>query len=745
MPRRTPALIDAEADAPQAARARPVGAAPDEALLRGLFDSPLMGFVVVELESGAVVAVNDRALAHAGLSRTAFASGPRDWASLAGPEEAAAARRALCDLRAHGTCDPYDVLWPGPDGSGASLRVSGAPLAGDPGRAVFALQERPGPDAWRDTEGRLELAVRAGGIGIFDWDLATGDVVWTKEQERLFGLASGGFEGRVEDWRRRILPEDLARVDGEVRAAVDRREADIDLAYRILRPDGGLRDLEGSARLFYGPDGRLRRMVGVQLDATERRRAEKELQARTRELEIVLSTVPAGVWFTYDPEVRHVTRNRWAAELMGVDPTDRDSFASPKARLGHVRVLRDGQEVSTPDLPLQRAMRGDPVEDEEYVFAFADGETRTLLSSSVALKDDAGRVVGAVAVSLDITARKRAEEALRESEGRFRLATEAFQGGVFDYDPTTDRVVRTRRHYDLVGEPPESIAPIREAWYDRIHREDWPAFDAARRAVLEGDAPQYEAEYRVRHHDGHWVWIWHRALAQRDASGRLTRVVGSLIDITERKRAEEHLRLLVDELNHRVKNTLATVQSIAAQSLKNAEVDPRVRELFESRLIALSGAHDVLTRENWESAQIREVVQGALKPHRPQDQDRIAVAGPPLRLKPRTALALSMALHELCTNAAKYGALSRDGGRVDLTWDLVPGADGQRFRMRWAEHGGPPVAPPSRKGFGSRLIERGLTVELDGTVRLAYAPDGVVCEIDAPLEAVREGLGTGSG
>jgi two-component sensor histidine kinase/integral membrane sensor domain MASE1 len=207
-------------------------------------------------------------------------------------------------------------------------------------------------------------------------------------------------------------------------------------------------------------------------------------------------------------------------------------------------------------------------------------------------------------------------------------------------------------------------------------------------------------------------------------------------EIAERTRAEAHQRLLINELNHRVKNTLATVQSIAAQTQRSAD-DPRQSyEAFTERLMALSRAHDVLTARRWEGAELRDVVDGAIQPF-DAGGGRFKVSGPSVWLEPQAALALAMALHELATNAAKYGALSVAAGRVSLAWSVKrDGDDGIELALTWREAQGPKVTPPSRKGFGSRLLERGLAAELNGTGVVDYRPDGLVCAMTAKLPAI---------
>jgi two-component sensor histidine kinase len=235
---------------------------------------------------------------------------------------------------------------------------------------------------------------------------------------------------------------------------------------------------------------------------------------------------------------------------------------------------------------------------------------------------------------------------------------------------------------------------------------------------------------------------WHRLITMPRKLSNGTYVWdGVQYDITDNKRAEEHLRLMVNELNHRVKNTLATVQSLAIQSfhrvgLATSDDICAARTAFEARLFALSRAHDVLTRENWEGANLSDVVREACAPFRThvEDAGRIEAQGQELRVPPAMSLSLSMAIHELCTNALKYGALKTSAGGVRISWFTTGSDDGARLVFRWEEHGGPPVSPPLRTGFGSRLIQKGLARELNGSAHIAYEPAGVICIIDVPLE-----------
>jgi two-component sensor histidine kinase len=206
---------------------------------------------------------------------------------------------------------------------------------------------------------------------------------------------------------------------------------------------------------------------------------------------------------------------------------------------------------------------------------------------------------------------------------------------------------------------------------------------------------------------------------------RLEREVG------ERARAERRQQLLIHELNHRVKNMLATVQSVARQSLGRAKGASPLAD-FEDRLMALAWTHDILTRERWAGASLRVMLERTLAPH--AGDGRVELSGPDLRISPKMALALAMGGHELATNAVKYGALSNEAGHVAVRWRLDPEAEPPRLILEWQESGGPPVQPPKLRGFGSRLLERGLAHELGGEVKIAFEPAGVRARISAPFQ-----------
>ncbi|WGM30764.1 HWE histidine kinase domain-containing protein [Brevundimonas sp. NIBR11] len=216
----------------------------------------------------------------------------------------------------------------------------------------------------------------------------------------------------------------------------------------------------------------------------------------------------------------------------------------------------------------------------------------------------------------------------------------------------------------------------------------------------------------------------------RDNGGAVVGIFVQGHDVTDTVRAAQRQRLMIDELNHRVKNTLATVQSIAMQTARS-HTDPRsFAESFQARLLSLSHTHDLLTRSHWEGADLRAVLEHETAAHGPS---RIVLNGPPLPLGPAAALSLGMIFHELATNAAKYGALSTPDGRVFVDWSIADQTN-RTLTMTWREVGGPTVSPPNRKGFGSRLIERNVRHDLAGEAKLSYASDGFIAELSVPLD-----------
>jgi PAS domain S-box-containing protein len=266
-------------------------------------------------------------------------------------------------------------------------------------------------------------------------------------------------------------------------------------------------------------------------------------------------------------------------------------------------------------------------------------------------------------------------------------------------------------------------------WPDMWPQESRASVEEALRAALSGEAAAFRALCPTAKGALRW---WDTTVSPILEEGRVIRVLATSRDVTGEMRAESHRQLLVNELNHRVKNTLATIQSIASQSLRNAGVDMAVRGAFEGRLMAIAATHNVLTDENWSAASLRQIIDGSVMPYR-ANPAQLTISGRDLMVSPKPAVVLALAFHELAINALKYGALSAPGGHVDIGWSV---ASGDQLDIIWTEHGGPAVRPPERRGFGSRIVELALPNELGGRVDVDYRPEGLRCRIHAPLAAL---------
>ena len=380
------------------------------------------------------------------------------------------------------------------------------------------------------------------------------------------------------------------------------------------------------------------------------------------------------------------------------------------------------------------------------------------------IMDESGKPGGVLAIVVETTGRFLAEQALEMEraavlEANRRLSAEsAFLRDLFRQTPSfmcmmsgpDHTYVLTNNAYqrliggrDVIGKTlREGLPEVVEQGFgdllDRVFMTGKAHLGASTRVML-----QMPDEPEPREHFLDFIYQ-----PIRNSAGEVTGIFSEGQDVTERVRGEQHLRLVVNELNHRVKNTLAMMQAIASQTFRNSDDLEQAQQSFSSRIIALARANDLLTGENWEGASLYDLVASVAVAHAGNEPDRFTASGPIVRLTPKIALSLSMAMHELATNAVKYGALSNDKGRVDVSWSLQVKGGRQRLHLEWRESGGPPVSKPGRRGFGSRLVERGLAGELGGSVQLNFEPTGVVCVIEAPMdpgETTGEGANEGAG
>lgn len=335
---------------------------------------------------------------------------------------------------------------------------------------------------------------------------------------------------------------------------------------------------------------------------------------------------------------------------------------------------------------------------------------------------------------LDV-ATERGRAALRQTEAQMEFALRSGELGSWTGDLRTGQLTLSdlfRAHYGFApDEPPVNGDDIAA----RVHPDDRAELGRRVQAAM-ADRSVLETEHRTVAPDGSVRWVLVRGRADYDEDGAPLRMAGVSLDITARKAAEERQRLLLDELNHRVKNTLAAVQSIALQTSRAAEDGAGFEAAFIARIHALARVHDLLTKVAWEGASLAEVLAQTLAPYQARrGAERVVFFGPDVRLGPNAAVTLAMAFHELATNAAKYGALSAETGGIEVTWRTERGVGEEALEIVWIESGGPPVVQPTRRGFGTQFLERAVGREFDGEVNLRFISGGLNCRIRLPLSA----------
>lgn len=461
-------------------------------------------------------------------------------------------------------------------------------------------------------------------------------------------------------------------------------------------------------------------------DITDQRELLRREREQSDRLELALATAAYGDW-RWDPVTDLVDLSPRAAEIVGIPPGQVMTWTE------QLDYLHPDDRETAQAAVLESMSKGTFYEIEYRFTRPSDDAQRWMMVRGQGQYDDDGQPIGMHGVLTDVTARKieaaliAADRArLAESEQRFRAMADGAPSPVWVTGQDGGLEFANQAFCDLSGMSLETLRG--HGWIDILHPDDRTRVAAARIDAREGRALNtWEARFLIK--GGEWRWMRTASSARFDETGAFQGYVGMAMDVTDTRRAEERQRLLINELNHRVKNTLATIQSLARQTLRDGVSARDACERLTERLLALSAAHNVLTRENWEGADLADIAREAMRPYEEPASGHVTVEGPPARLAPNVALALAMALHELATNALKYGALSVPEGRVALTWTLdVPA---KAIELIWRESDGPAVEPPAAKGFGSRLLAS-LAGELGAPADLAYGSEGVTCRLRAP-------------
>jgi PAS domain S-box-containing protein len=491
----------------------------------------------------------------------------------------------------------------------------------------------------------------------------------------------------------------------------------------VERMDGSRKVVVVDIEAMRDGEGRITGAVNCFRDITERKRAEEESRRHQRDLEDFFENCAVGLHLV-SAEGIILRANQAELDLLGYPPEEyigrqiRDFYVDADVIEQILRDLHAGLKIDKRPARLRAR----------------DGSVRHVQITSNARYVD-GQFVNTRCFTVDVTQQQAIHEALCERERQLRQILSAIPAAIYMTDAEgritffNDAAVEFSGREPVLGSDEWCVS-----W--RLFESDGTPLphDQCPMAVAIREGREIRGvEAIAERPDGTRVPFIPFPTPLRDENGAMVGAVNMLVDITDRKRAENAQQALINELNHRVKNTLASVQSIALQTHRVSPEPDEFFRKFQGRLLALSKAHDLLTQRNWTELGFGDLLDTELGPYVLVGRDRIHRSGPDVALSPRIALVLGMVLHELATNAAKYGALSCESGRIDLQWSVDGTPHDGRFQLSWEESGGPAVSAPVAHGFGTRFIRRSLTADLEGQVDLDFDSGGVCCRMSFPL------------
>jgi PAS domain S-box-containing protein len=606
------------------------------------------------------------------------------------------------------------------------------------------------------TANRLAAIVESSEDAIISKDINGIVASWNAGAQRLFGYTAEEIIGRSITI---LIPDDHENEEPEILSRIRRGERVEHFETVRRRKDGSLIDLSLTISPVRDADGNIIGASKIARDISDRKRSEEALTKQAQEqaalYEFTASMHRAGsLDELYEAGLRALERalgcDRAALllydefEVMRFVAWSEISDAYRNAVEGHCPWQPDVKDpqpylvsnIALSDIPepLSAVIRNEGIAALSFIPLVSNGR---LVGKFMAYYDKPHAFADAeLNLSLTIARqfafgleRQRAEEELREKEERLRLATQAGKVGVWEWDAAKNRLNWTDALYPMHGIENQDFPGTIEGYYDLVHPDDRAEVHRRLKDAVEHNAP-FELEFRIRKPNGRIGWLYTNAIAVRDHHGA-PRVLGATLDITQRKESEAERDLLVAELSHRVKNTLATVISIAQQSFARGPSIEEARSSFAGRIRALAQTHSRLAEGNWSGVSFGAMLRDELLPYIREDSTNIRLSGPTIALPVKCAVVLGMAVHELVTNAAKYGALSEKAGVVSVAWEKTPENE---LHIVWQERGGPPVSSPNRSGFGSLLLERALASDLKGKVKMDFRREGLVCDIVLPLE-----------
>ena len=574
--------------------------------------------------------------------------------------------------------------------------------------------------------GSLRLAASAARIGFWSWTEAS-RFQWDDSLYALLGLDPADHAPAPETLLPYVHPEDRALLEEGGRAI---------LKGEVLRPKDVFR--------YVGPEGKLRwfeihrtrtpgtgEVVGLIQDVTESRQSLEALRSSEERLDLAREAAQVGIW-DWDLATGRMVLCHRARAIYG--------FA-PEQPLDIEDVRRITHPDDEPQAMAQTRLALDPARREATTYRFRvvrpDGSVRHVIAHGKAMferRNGAMQAVRYAGTLRDETGQWELERARQESQHRLALAIEAGRMAVWEFNFTDGSVAHAPELNRLLGFP-EDAKPSIEELSSRFYPGERQRLGDVVRSALAGGQRFIDCEFRCLLPGENVRWLLLRADIALSAAGAPARAVGVLMDISERKLAEEHVRLLMREVNHRSKNLLSVVQSVASQTASRGTPQDFVQR-FGERLQGLAASHDLLVRNSWRGVELGELIRSQLAHFLDLIGARITLEGPTVHLTAPAAQTLGMAFHELATNAGKYGSLSGSVGTLAIHWALTAAESGSRLSIRWQESGGPRVTAQRRKGFGTLLITQVTRSSLQAEITLDLDPQGVRWALDAPAEPI---------
>src|SRR5262245_39495240 len=629
---------------------------------------------------------------------------------------AAGGREAILE-REDGTRVPI-VSYPTP------LRDRSGAVVGVVNMTVNISERKHAERALAERNLQLGLAGQFALVGTYTYDVGSERYQVSPGYAAVHGLPEGTEETSRAEWRTRVHPSDLPAVETGFEQAMAERRREYFCEYRFIRPDGEIRWIDSRNFVTYEHDGSAPRLIGANIDVTQRKATEAALEEHKASLAdaLVAGEVMAFEW---DAATRQTRRSDNAARILG------DGGSGPIAQCKEFLWQIHPDDRETFKSQIRELNPSNPSYALTFRFGCRDARQVWLEETARAEFDSTGRLLRIKGLTRDITERRKAELALGERTVQLALAGKAALVGSYAYDTDTEIMQVSEGYAALHGFPEGTIEIGRSECLVSVHRDDIEHVEQVRSMAFQACRREYCVEYRIIRASGEVRWVETRCFITYNGSGQPHRVVGVSIDITERKRVEEQQRILVAELDHRVKNVLATVSAIVTQTLDTRSSVADFVTALDRRIKSLARTHESLSQSRWSGVSLAEIARRELAPYA---AGNVQIGGPSVTLRAEAAQVMAMVLHELATNAAKYGAFSERNGRVSLRWRRLRNGSSGRLAIEWKEIGGPQVLPPSQRGYGAAVIGEIIPFELNGKSDLTFAGDGVRCRMEIPAE-----------